>query len=190
MRTDCVHFKITRSWNRKLTPNFHLSPEIIRGCRRADSTRRIGPDRRSRDPSAAGKKGKWRGAESNRRRRDFQSLALPTELPRHARRKPRKASLVYLSDPSKSIRPGSVSVRMNGSHQGQNIGPPAAAAGRCRDAASISHAGSQRRLSILFIRSCGQGPPWRPAKLHWARRYDILAVEEPAGWMKKPSKPF
>ena len=26
--------------------------------------------------------GEWRGTESNRRRRDFQSLALPTELPR------------------------------------------------------------------------------------------------------------
>ncbi len=26
--------------------------------------------------------GRWRGTESNRRRRDFQSLALPTELPR------------------------------------------------------------------------------------------------------------
>ena len=29
-----------------------------------------------------GKRG-WRGTELNRRRRDFQSLALPTELPRH-----------------------------------------------------------------------------------------------------------
>jgi hypothetical protein len=31
-------------------------------------------------------KGEWRGTESNRRRRDFQSLALPTELPRHFER--------------------------------------------------------------------------------------------------------
>ena len=31
-----------------------------------------------------GKTGEWRGTESNRRRRDFQSLALPTELPRPA----------------------------------------------------------------------------------------------------------
>ncbi len=30
--------------------------------------------------------GEWRGAESNRRRKDFQSFALPTELPRHYRR--------------------------------------------------------------------------------------------------------
>ena len=35
-----------------------------------------------------GKK-KWRGTESNRRRRDFQSLALPTELPRHHIEEPR-----------------------------------------------------------------------------------------------------
>jgi hypothetical protein len=31
------------------------------------------------------RKRRWRGTELNRRRRDFQSLALPTELPRHKR---------------------------------------------------------------------------------------------------------
>ncbi len=54
-----------------------------------------------------GGKGEWRGTELNRRRRDFQSLALPTELPRHTETPPglRKRDLVYFSGPRLSTIP-------------------------------------------------------------------------------------
>ena len=46
----------------------------------------------------------WRGTESNRRRRDFQSLALPTELPRHRVKSGLSTGLiVYFSGPLKSM---------------------------------------------------------------------------------------
>src|SRR5437016_9091185 len=35
---------------------------------------------------------RWRGAESNRRHYDFQSYALPTELPRHSRETARRGT--------------------------------------------------------------------------------------------------
>ena len=68
------------SWRKRLY--IHLSGICLEPGRLLQPSRREDRDGRRSYRSVAARPGVWRGPESNRRHHDFQSCALPTELPR------------------------------------------------------------------------------------------------------------
>jgi hypothetical protein len=74
--------EVKRNW-----PKANPSPRYASGWQKVPWSAQVcgvvGRRNNNNFQGKTGEKREWRGAESNRRRRDFQSLALPTELPRH-----------------------------------------------------------------------------------------------------------